>query len=161
VCVCLSVSLSVRVSVEPHVRSKPMSPNLWPRLPVVVAWSFFAAVATDYVLSVCGRLLCTGPPITGHIRRRRRRGKDVCSMWLNRGQHVTGGEVWCLRLSCLTLYNFLHLLIFISFCLTPWAKFGFYRAMLCIRGTSHGPGSVCLSVCLSVRPSVRHKSVFY
>jgi len=26
----------------------------------------------------------------------------------------------------------------------------FYRAMLCIRGTSHGP----MSVCLSVRPSV-------
>jgi len=25
----------------------------------------------------------------------------------------------------------------------------FYRAMLCIRGTSHGPVSVCLSVCLS------------
>ena len=32
----------------------------------------------------------------------------------------------------------------------------FYRAMLCIRGTSHGP----VSVRLSVRPSVRHKSVF-
>ena len=29
----------------------------------------------------------------------------------------------------------------------------FYRAMLSIRGTSHGP--------VSVRPSVRHKSVFY
>jgi len=29
----------------------------------------------------------------------------------------------------------------------------FYRAMLFIRGTSHGP--------VSVRPSVRHKSVFY
>ena len=29
----------------------------------------------------------------------------------------------------------------------------FYRAMLCIRGTSHGPVSVCPSVCLSVRPS--------
>jgi len=33
----------------------------------------------------------------------------------------------------------------------------FYRAMLCIRGTSHGPVSVCppvcLSVCLSIRPS--------
>ena len=29
----------------------------------------------------------------------------------------------------------------------------FYRAMLCIRGTGHGP--------VSVRPSVRHKSVFY
>ena len=28
--------------------------------------------------------------------------------------------------------------------------FNFYRAMLCIRGTSHGP----VSVCLSVRPSV-------
>jgi len=31
----------------------------------------------------------------------------------------------------------------------------FYRAMLCIRGTSHGPVSVCLSVC------VCHKPVFY
>ena len=31
--------------------------------------------------------------------------------------------------------------------------FSFYRAMLCIRGTSHGP--------VSVRPSVRHKSEFY
>ena len=29
----------------------------------------------------------------------------------------------------------------------------YYRAMLCIRGTSHGPVSVCLSVC--------HKSEFY
>ena len=32
-----------------------------------------------------------------------------------------------------------------------------YRAMLCIRGTSHGPVSVRPSVCLSVR----HKPVFY
>ena len=32
---------------------------------------------------------------------------------------------------------------------------GFYRAMLCIRGTSHGPVSVRPSVCLTVRPSVR------
>jgi len=30
--------------------------------------------------------------------------------------------------------------------------YGFYRAMLCIRGTSHGP--------VSVRLPVRHKSVF-
>ena len=29
-------------------------------------------------------------------------------------------------------------------------KNGFYRTMLCIRGTSHGPVSVRLSVCLSV-----------
>ena len=26
----------------------------------------------------------------------------------------------------------------------------FYRVILCMRGTSHGPVSVCLSVCLSV-----------
>ena len=32
-------------------------------------------------------------------------------------------------------------------------KNNFYRAMLCIRGTSHGPVSVRPSVCLSVRPS--------
>ena len=36
-------------------------------------------------------------------------------------------------------------------------EFSFYRAMLCIRGTSHGPVSVC--VCLSV--CVCHKSEFY
>ena len=34
---------------------------------------------------------------------------------------------------------------------------GFYRAMLCIRGTSHGPVSVSLSVCVCVC----HKPVFY
>jgi len=33
----------------------------------------------------------------------------------------------------------------------------FFRAMLCIRGTSHGPVSVCLCLCLSVC----HKSEFY
>jgi len=33
----------------------------------------------------------------------------------------------------------------------------FYRAMLCIRGTSHGPVSVSVSVCLSVC----HDPVFY
>jgi len=34
------------------------------------------------------------------------------------------------------------------------SRLGFYRAMLCIRGTSHGPVSVSLSVRLFVRPSV-------
>jgi len=36
-------------------------------------------------------------------------------------------------------------------------QIGFYRAMLCIRGTSHGP----VSVCLSVRVRICHKSEFY
>ena len=31
--------------------------------------------------------------------------------------------------------------------------YNFYRAMLCIRGTSHGPVSVSVCVCLSVRLS--------
>jgi len=35
----------------------------------------------------------------------------------------------------------------------------FYRAMLCIRGSSHGPVSVCVRVRLC--PSVCHKSEFY
>ena len=36
-------------------------------------------------------------------------------------------------------------------CLTfqlPHITTGFYRAMLCIRGTSHGPVSVCVCLCL-------------
>ena len=37
----------------------------------------------------------------------------------------------------------------------------FYRAMLCIRDTSHGPVSARLSVRPSVCLSVRHKSEFY
>jgi len=42
-------------------------------------------------------------------------------------------------------------------------QIGFYRAMLCIRGTSHGPVYVGLSVsvCLSVCVCVCHKPVFY
>jgi len=36
---------------------------------------------------------------------------------------------------------------------TQVVKYHFYRAMLCIRGTSHGPVSVCVCVC--------HKSEFY
>jgi len=40
--------------------------------------------------------------------------------------------------------SFVHTMIF-SLCF----GFSFYRAMLCIRGTSHGPVSVCVSLCLS------------
>ena len=36
----------------------------------------------------------------------------------------------------------------------PFPFLRFYRAMPCIRGTSHGPVSVCPSVCLPVRPYV-------
>ena len=34
----------------------------------------------------------------------------------------------------------------------------FYRAMLCIRGTSHGPVSVCVCVCVRLCPSVTSRS---
>ena len=34
-------------------------------------------------------------------------------------------------------------------------RFSFYRAMLCIRGTSHGPVSVCLSVSVTSRNSTK------
>jgi len=37
-------------------------------------------------------------------------------------------------------------------------SYSFYRAMLCIRGTSHGLVSVCLSVSVSVCPSVTSRS---
>ena len=43
-------------------------------------------------------------------------------------------------------------------------NFAYYLAMLCIRGTSHGPVSVCLSVCLCLSLSGRgqgHVSNFY
>jgi len=35
--------------------------------------------------------------------------------------------------------------------LTTWILQTFYRAMLCIRGTSHGPVSVCLSAAKDLR----------
>jgi len=45
-----------------------------------------------------------------------------------------------------------------SSCMIGYFVDGFYRAMLCIRGTSHGPVSVPVSVCLSVCPSVISRS---
>ena len=60
---------------------------------------------------------------------------------------------WTINADQFTHYHYLCSQLF-SGC---GAGLVFYRAMLCIRGTSHGPVSVCPSVCLSVR----HKSVFY
>jgi len=45
-----------------------------------------------------------------------------------------------------------------SFVLLYFRLFTFYRAMLCIRGTSHGPVSLRPSVCLSVSLSVTSRS---
>ena len=45
----------------------------------------------------------------------------------------------CRPITCIGLQHMAH----------AWAKFGFYRAMLCIRGTSHGPVSVRVRVRLS------------
>jgi len=61
--------------------------------------------------------------------------------------------VWLTQLR--TVWNLFHTILSLG----SHAVTDFYRAMLCIRGTS--PVSVCLSACLSVRPSVRHKSEFY
>jgi len=48
----------------------------------------------------------------------------------------------------------IYMRLFCDFCVPKSVTFSFlkffYRAMLCIRGTSHGPVSVCLSVRLSV-----------
>ena len=44
----------------------------------------------------------------------------------------------------------------LSVTLTQWR---FYCVMLCIRGTNHGPVSVCLSVCLSVTSRCSTKTV--
>ena len=40
-------------------------------------------------------------------------------------------------------------------------QIGFYREMLCIRGTSHGPVSVSVSVSVCRSVCVCHKPVFY
>ena len=72
------------------------------------------------------------------ILHRRTKGGAENARVENAGLELSGtGNVW--NATCGITYSF------------------FYRAMLCIRGTSHGPVSVCPSVC----PSVRHKSVFY
>ena len=55
---------------------------------------------------------------------------------------------------CLGLV-FLYDLAVRQFCL---CYDGFYRAMLCIRGTSHGPVSVRLSVCVCLSVSVTSRS---
>ena len=62
------------------------------------------------------------------------------------------GVVICLeRVADLHIAQLMPLPLIVS-CLSK-IQIGFYRAMLCIRGTSHGPvSSVCLSVC--------HKSEF-
>ena len=72
-------------------------------------------------------------------------------------QHGTQQQtraVWCLQ-RCMKLNTDLFLTVH-GHMVKIWC-IHFYRAMLCIRGTSHGPVSVRPSVC----PSVRHKSVFY
>ena len=46
---------------------------------------------------------------------------------------------------CITVPNFIKIGRTVA---EMWRFNGFYRAMLCMRGTSHGPVSVCLSVCL-------------
>ena len=61
----------------------------------------------------------------------------------------------------LTVSCFSKIQIGFTFLVPAHPGSNFYRAMLCIRGTSHGPVSVRLSACLSVCLSVRHKSEFY
>jgi len=46
---------------------------------------------------------------------------------------------------CITVPNFIKIGRTVA---EMWRFNGFYRAMLCMRGTSDGPVSVCLSVCL-------------
>ena len=57
-------------------------------------------------------------------------------MWRHT-DHLSNNLFW------LTMAN-IWLAIFLIVVLNSWGLF-FYRAMLCIRGTSHGPASVCLS----------------
>ena len=40
-----------------------------------------------------------------------------------------------------------------------WPSMNFYRAMLCIRGTSHGPVCVCVCPCLSVTSRSSTKTI--
>jgi len=72
---------------------------------------------------------------------------SICSFC--RGQHADA-NIW----SILLFFRFflgLPKSALIAILKTPSGSISFYRAMLCIRGTSHGPVSVC--VC--------HKSEFY
>jgi len=48
---------------------------------------------------------------------------------------------------CITVPNFIKIGRTVA---EMWRFNGFYRAMLCMRGTSDGPVSVCLSVCVCV-----------
>jgi len=48
--------------------------------------------------------------------------------------------------------------VFLLFTFSFFLRFSFYRAMQCSRGTSHGPVSVCLSVCVCLCLSVTSRS---
>jgi len=55
----------------------------------------------------------------------------------------------------LTAVLILMLILTLSRTVTVTLPTNFYRAMLCIRGTSHGPVSVCLSVSVTSRCSTK------
>jgi len=55
-------------------------------------------------------------------------------------------EIWCLYIAVLHMALPLSLCVRSSVTAACRCSIGFYRAMLCIRGASHGPVSVCLSV---------------
>ena len=66
----------------------------------------------------------------------------MCASW--EGVNSVPGQAARLNIICIA-----------NITLATVSSLVFYRAMLYIRGTSHGPVSVCLSV------SVCHKPVFY
>ena len=100
----------------------------------VAVWSFWFGIQ-------CLQCLCAFSALTLLVGRQE--GHPACKK-LN---------CWCWR-GCLERGADLHMAQLMPLSLTVSCfseiKIGFYRAMLCIRGTSHGPVSaVCLSVCPS------------
>ena len=76
----------------------------------------------------------------------------ICNIWHSTRLHLVG-RLYCLRLSSRGDRRHYVFLLSVRACRHSWPPRRrlpvFYRAMLCIRGTSHGPVSVRPSVCPS------------
>ena len=72
---------------------------------------------------------------------------SICSRIFSNKEHLYAASFWQ------WLFGIVYCYLQILAC--HHLQCGFYRAMLCIRGTSHGPVSVCLSVSVTSRCSTK------